>query len=103
MAVDLLELDSLRSERSLLATRLQLLERYRQQAAKRAAADSLTIAQQTQLIGVKNGQLAASKALQLYYADRATHYRRQRNVAIVIGTLATATVTTILIRSGHPP
>lgn len=104
VVVNLLELNSLRSERPLLATNLQLFEQYRNQAVKRTAADSLLInTQQAELKDVKNRRLTASIAMQLFHADRAKHYRRQRNLAIVLGMMARATVTTILIRTGHPP
>lgn len=103
VAIDLLELDSLRTERTLLQVRLDLLEQHRYQASKRATADSNTITQQAQLIYMKDKQLSASTAIQGYYADRATHYRRQRNVAIVTGSVVAATLTAMIFRTGHPP
>ena len=103
VAIDLLELDSLRTERTLLQVRLDLLEQYRYQATKRATADSNTITQQAQLIYMKDKRLSASTAIQGYYAGRANHFRRQRNVAIITGSVVAATLTAIIFRTGHPP
>jgi len=103
VALDLLELDSLRTERQLLAIRLQLLEQYRAQAARRSAADSLALQAKDLQLAAHQNQLAIAADIQHHYQYQAVRYKRQRNFAIATAAVATTILTRQLLRTGHPP
>lgn len=103
VALDLLELDSLRHERPLLIRRIELLELYRQQAAQRSTADSQLVATQALQLHLAARQLQAGQTINGYYRGQAAKYKRQRNVVIAAAAVVTVTTTTLLIKSIHPP
>jgi hypothetical protein len=104
VALDLLELDSLRHERPLLTRRIELLELHRHQAAQRAMADSqLLIVKQLQL-GNMQQQFDVQGQITEVYHKRYLAMKRQRNVVIVSATAVTAAIVTrIILKSAHPP
>jgi hypothetical protein len=103
VALDLLELDSLRAERQLLAIRLQLFEQYRTQAAKRSAADSLALQAKDRQLAAHQNQLVIAADIQRHYQYQADRYKCQRNIAIFTATVVTTILARQLLRTGPAP